>query len=75
MQDSDMRKGLKLDEMRYGEAESTSVAQWQQLQTQSVSLRYCYHRHLLLFQNKNKIRGLSPRANYTDRATAACHRT
>jgi hypothetical protein len=24
---------------------------------------------------KNKLRGLSPRANYTDRATAACRRS
>jgi hypothetical protein len=25
--------------------------------------------------NKNKLRGLSPQANYTDRATAACRRS
>jgi hypothetical protein len=25
-------------------------------------------------KNKKKLRGLSPRANYTDRATAACRR-
>jgi hypothetical protein len=26
-------------------------------------------------QNKNKLHGLSPQANYTDRATAACRRS
>jgi hypothetical protein len=26
-------------------------------------------------QKKNKLRGLSPRANYTDRTTAACRRS
>jgi hypothetical protein len=26
-------------------------------------------------QNKNKLRGFSPQANYTDRATAACRRS
>jgi hypothetical protein len=26
-------------------------------------------------QKKNKLHGLSPRANYTDRATAACRRS
>jgi hypothetical protein len=29
-------------------------------------------RHILILKNKTKLRGLSPRANYTDRATAAC---
>jgi hypothetical protein len=30
----------------------------------------------ILYQtNKNKLRGLSPQANYTDRATAACRRS
>jgi hypothetical protein len=29
----------------------------------------------LYFQNKNKLRVLSPRANYTDRETAACRRS
>jgi hypothetical protein len=32
----------------------------------------CYFQHL---QQTNKLRGLSPRANYTDRATAACQRS
>jgi hypothetical protein len=27
------------------------------------------------YQTKNKLRGLSPQANYTDRATAACRRS
>jgi hypothetical protein len=26
-------------------------------------------------KNKNKLRGLSPQANYTDRATATCRRS
>jgi hypothetical protein len=30
---------------------------------------------LLQKQNKNELRGLSPRANYIDRATAACRQT
>jgi hypothetical protein len=29
----------------------------------------------ILKQNKNKLRGLSPQANYTDRETAACRRS
>jgi hypothetical protein len=29
----------------------------------------------LLLEIKNKLSGLSPRANYTDRATAACRRS
>jgi hypothetical protein len=28
-----------------------------------------------LLQQTNKLRGLSPQANYTDRATAACRRS
>jgi hypothetical protein len=31
--------------------------------------------YMHLYNNKNKLHGLSPRANYTDRATAACRRT
>jgi hypothetical protein len=30
---------------------------------------------VLAFQQKKKLHGLSPRANYTDRATAACQRS
>jgi hypothetical protein len=30
---------------------------------------------LVKFISKNKLRGLSPRTNYTDRATAACRRS
>jgi hypothetical protein len=29
---------------------------------------------LIYDKNKNKLRGLSPQMNYTDRATAACRR-
>jgi hypothetical protein len=29
----------------------------------------------LITKTKNKLHGLSPRANYTDRATAACRRS
>jgi hypothetical protein len=28
-----------------------------------------------MIKNKNKLHGLSPRANYTDRATASCRRS
>jgi hypothetical protein len=31
--------------------------------------------HLQLNNNKKKLHGLNPRANYTDRATAACRRS
>jgi hypothetical protein len=30
---------------------------------------------ILIAQNKNKLRGVRPQANYTDRATAACRRS
>jgi hypothetical protein len=30
---------------------------------------------ILYNKNKNKLHGLSPRANYTDRATAACRQS
>jgi hypothetical protein len=35
-----------------------------------INCRYIYHE-----TKKTKLRGLSPRANYTDRATAACRRS
>jgi hypothetical protein len=33
------------------------------------------HCLLTVIKKKNKLHGLSPRANYTDRATAACRRS
>jgi hypothetical protein len=33
------------------------------------------HSYCLLGGNKKKLRGFSPQANYTDRATAACRRS
>jgi hypothetical protein len=40
-------------------------------------MRFPIHISYLCYQqtNKNNLRGLSPRANYTDRATAACWRS
>jgi hypothetical protein len=31
--------------------------------------------HLIIIKDKNKVSGLSTRANYTDRATATCRRS
>jgi hypothetical protein len=39
------------------------------------TLLFHYFLLLLVFSNKKKLRGLSRRANYTDRATAACRRS
>jgi hypothetical protein len=49
-----------------------------------IRLQWCYnktqHTNTYITQNniprsKKKLHGLSPRANYTDRATAACRRS
>jgi hypothetical protein len=45
----------------YFPLEGRSCGQWNNL--------FCY----LYTKKKNKLHGLSPRANYTDRATAACY--
>jgi hypothetical protein len=37
-------------------------------------LKLCSTRVEISLKHKKKIHGLSPRANYTDRATAACRR-
>jgi hypothetical protein len=42
-----------------------------------VILIYQQHKHidLIVTSKKTKLHGLSPQANYTDRATAACRRS
>jgi hypothetical protein len=39
----------------------------------NVKIRLCYFFNAV--QANNKLRGLSPQANYTDRATALCRRS
>jgi hypothetical protein len=52
---------------------SSSIATiWQCFDAWRQGVPHC---HLLANKQTNKLHGLSPRANYTDRATAACRRS
>jgi hypothetical protein len=44
-------------------------------ETLSIKLGDVGFRNTAVFKLKTKLHGLSPRANYTDRATAACRRS
>jgi hypothetical protein len=49
------------------------------ISTRHVNYVFAYYDtstiHMILQQKNNKLRGLSPQANYTNRATAACRRS
>jgi hypothetical protein len=46
-----------------------------QLLPDFVTPCFVYKLRLIVVQQQQHLRGLSPRANYTDRATAACRRS
>jgi hypothetical protein len=45
-----------------------------ELQNKNICRNFAYFTglHIYIYIKKKKLHGLSPRANYTDRATAAC---
>jgi hypothetical protein len=46
-----------------------------QLFTTRFNIQTLYREYSALKKTMNNLRGLSPRANYTDRSTAACRRS
>jgi hypothetical protein len=45
------------------------------LKTEVCQLKKLYEKRRKMNTHKRELRGLSPQANYTDRATAACRRS